>query len=96
MLDQLFSATMQKPNVRVATLNNLTIELKHETQYTMGCRVLRTKVNIKVANALFARLDVFKSSVSHLLRDLLFLITRQNVLSTLQRGHEIELAVFLN
>ena len=41
MLDQLLSAAMEKPDMRIDALHNLAIELEHKTQYAVRRRALR-------------------------------------------------------
>jgi len=49
MLDQLFRATMQQPDMRVAALHHLTVKLQHQAQHAVRCRVLRSEIDSKFA-----------------------------------------------
>jgi hypothetical protein len=44
---------MQEANMRIDTRNDLTIQLKHETQHTMRRRMLRSEIDGKIAKILF-------------------------------------------
>ena len=44
VLDELLGTSMQEADMRIGSAHDLTIELKDETQYTVGSWMLRTKV----------------------------------------------------
>ena len=58
---QLFGATVQQADMRVAALQDLAVQLQHKTQHTMRGRVLRAEVDVEVADLLLARLGVVES-----------------------------------
>ncbi len=58
---QLLGAAMQKPDMRVATLDHLAVKLQHEAKNTVRRRVLRAEVDVEVADALFARQGVVEA-----------------------------------
>ena len=64
-LHELFRATVQKPDMRITALHNLTVQLQNKPQNAVRGRVLRTKVQVKVANFLLARLGVVKARAVH-------------------------------
>jgi hypothetical protein len=45
MFSQLFSRTVQKPDVRVCALYHFTIQLQNQTQHTVRGRMLRPKIH---------------------------------------------------
>ena len=45
MLDQLLGAAVQEPDVRVDAIDDLAVELEHETQHAVGRRVLGSEVD---------------------------------------------------
>ncbi|EKD61965.1 MAG: hypothetical protein ACD_54C00003G0001 [uncultured bacterium] len=51
---QLFGATVQQADMRVAAFDNLAVQLQHQTQNAMRCRVLRAEVDVEIADALLA------------------------------------------
>ena len=60
---QLFGAAMQEPDMGVATLNDLAVKLEHKAENAMCRRVLRAEVDVEIANALFARLEIDRTVV---------------------------------
>lgn len=44
MLSQLLSRAVQQADVRISTLNNLTVQLQNQTQHTVRRRVLGSKI----------------------------------------------------
>ena len=58
---QLFGTAVQQSNVRVAAFDNFTIQFQNQTQHAVCRRVLWTKVDVKVADLLFACLGVFET-----------------------------------
>ena len=52
---QLFGATVQQADVRVAAFNDLAVQLQHQTQHAVRRRVLRAEVDVEVTDLLFAR-----------------------------------------
>src|SRR5262249_27271288 len=48
VLDQLFGAAMEQPDMRIDALDHLAVQLEHEAQHAMRCRVLRTEVDGEV------------------------------------------------
>ena len=51
--DQLLGAAMQQADMRVDTLDDFAVELKHEPQNAMRGRVLRAEVDVEVADGGF-------------------------------------------
>ena len=43
-LCELFSGTVQQTDVRIGALDDFAVELKHQAEYAVRCRVLRAKV----------------------------------------------------
>jgi hypothetical protein len=64
LLDQLFGAAMQKPDMRIDALDNLAIQLEDEPQHAVRRRVLRPKVDRKIAEILFVHGQAFGSAFS--------------------------------
>ena len=54
MLDQLLRAAMEEADMRVDALDDLAVELKHQTQHAMRGRVLRAEVDVEVADVGFS------------------------------------------
>jgi hypothetical protein len=52
LLDQLFGATMQKPDMRIDARDHLAVKLQHQPQHAVRGRVLGTKVDRKIAQIL--------------------------------------------
>jgi hypothetical protein len=50
VLNQLLSATMQQPNVRICTLHDFSVQLQEQPQHSMGCWMLRSKIDGVVFN----------------------------------------------
>jgi hypothetical protein len=53
MLDQLLGAPMQEPDMRIDTLDDFTVKLKHQPEHTVGRRMLRTKIDGEIAQLRF-------------------------------------------
>ena len=51
---QLFGATVQQADMRIAALDNLAVQLKHQTQNPVCRRVLRAEVDVEIADLLFS------------------------------------------
>ena len=49
-LGQLFGRAMQQTDMRVGTNDDFAVQLKHQTQHTVCCRMLRTEVKGVVLN----------------------------------------------
>ena len=49
VLDQLFGAAVEQPDMRVDALHDLTVELKHQAQYAVRGRMLRPEINSEIA-----------------------------------------------
>ena len=49
VLDQLFGAPVQQPDMRIDPLHNLAVELEHQTQHAVRRRVLRPEVDREIA-----------------------------------------------
>ena len=47
---QLFGAAMQQTDMRIDALDDFTVEFEHQTQHTVRGRVLRTEVDIEIAD----------------------------------------------
>ena len=58
---QLFGATVQQTDMRVAAFNNLTVQFQNQTQHAVSRRVLRAEVDVEVTDLLFARLSVLEA-----------------------------------
>ena len=65
-LHQLFSTAMQQPDMRVTPLHNLAVQFQHQPQNPMRGGVLRAKVDVEIANALFACQHVDGGSVHYI------------------------------
>src|SRR5690606_31514894 len=50
VLHQLLGAAMQQPDMRISTINNLTIELQNEAKNAVRCWMLRAKVDVEITN----------------------------------------------
>ena len=53
-LDQLLGAAMQEPDMRVDAVDNLAVELEHQAQHAVGCRMLRPEIDVEVADGSFS------------------------------------------
>jgi hypothetical protein len=62
LLDQLLGAAMQEPDMRVDTLDDLAVEFQHQTQNTVRRRVLRTEVDVEVADVVFGHCCALRMS----------------------------------
>jgi hypothetical protein len=62
-LHQLLGAAVEKPDMRIAALHDLAVELQHQPQNPMRRRVLRPEVEVEVADLLFARQRVVETAV---------------------------------
>src|SRR6185312_13749597 len=49
VLDQLLGAAMKQTDMRVDTLDDLAVELQHQTQHAVGCGMLRPKIDAERA-----------------------------------------------
>ncbi len=49
VLDQLFGAAMQKPDMRIDALDHFAVELEHQAQHAMRGRMLRPEIDGEVA-----------------------------------------------
>ncbi len=49
LLDQLFGAAMQQADMRIDALDDLAVELQHETQHAVRRRMLRTEIDGEIA-----------------------------------------------
>src|SRR6056297_856114 len=65
---QLFSAAMQQTDMRIAPLDQCTVQFQNQPQNAMRCRVLRAEVKVEVANLLLTRKGVFEFGAVHYLR----------------------------
>src|SRR6516164_7785197 len=61
MFDQFFGSAMEQTDVRIDTLDNLSIKFQHKSKYAVGRRMLGAEVDGKIANASFwhAELSAF-------------------------------------
>src|SRR5690606_1582464 len=48
VLHQLFGAAMQKPDMRIDAVHDLTVQLEHKAQHAMRSRMLRTEVDVEI------------------------------------------------
>ena len=62
---QLFRTAVKQPDVRIATLDDFTVKFQHKAQHTVGRGMLRSEVNVEVADALLAGQGVVKLAVHH-------------------------------
>jgi len=53
LFDQLLGTAMKQTDVRIDTLDHLTVELQHETQHAVRSRMLRPEVDGEVAQCGF-------------------------------------------
>jgi hypothetical protein len=53
VLDQLFGPAVQKADMRVNTLDELTVELQYQTQYAMRRRMLGPEIEGEIAQMSF-------------------------------------------
>ena len=53
VLDQLFGAAMQQPDMRIDALDDLAVELQHQAQHAVRRRMLRPEVDVEVADVGF-------------------------------------------
>ncbi len=49
VLDQLFGAAMQKPDMRIDALDHFAVELEHEPQHAVRRRMLRPEIDGEIA-----------------------------------------------
>jgi hypothetical protein len=66
VLDQLLRATVQQPDVRVAPLDRLALQLQHQAQHAVRRRVLRPKVQRKVPDLRADEMLVDLEGCSHI------------------------------
>ena len=64
---QLFGATVQQTDMRIAAFHNLAVQLQHKTKNSMRRRMLRPEVQVEVPDFLLARQGIVKASVHHAL-----------------------------
>ena len=57
-LHQLLGAAVQQPDMRVAALDDLAVELEHQPQNAMRRRMLRPEVDVEVPDPLLAGQNV--------------------------------------
>src|SRR4029077_3307622 len=48
-LDQLFGSAMEQADMRIHALHHLTVELEHQPQDAMRCRMLRSEIDREIA-----------------------------------------------
>ena len=60
-LHQLLGAAMQQADMRITALHQLAVQLQHQTQNAMCCRVLRAKVDVEIADLLLAGQGVIET-----------------------------------
>jgi hypothetical protein len=53
MLDQFFGPAMQETDMRIDTLDNLAVKLKHKTEHAVGRGMLGPKVDREIAGRRF-------------------------------------------
>jgi hypothetical protein len=65
MFDQFFGSAMEQTDVRIDTLDNLSIKFQHKSKYAVGRRMLGAEIDGKIANASFwhAELSAFAPAV---------------------------------
>src|SRR6516164_1883297 len=65
MFDQLFGSAMEQTDVRIDTLDNLSIKFQHKSKYAVGRRMLGAETDGKIANASFwhAELSAFAPAI---------------------------------
>ena len=49
VLDQLFGAAMQQPDMRIDALDHFAVEFKHEPQHAVRGRMLRPEIDREIA-----------------------------------------------
>jgi hypothetical protein len=66
LLDQLFSATVKQPDMRIDALDDFAVELQHEAQHAMRGRMLRSEIDREIAKVLrlFVHGQAFGSAFS--------------------------------
>ena len=52
-LDQLLSAAVQEPDMRVDALDDLAVKFQHQPEHAVRRRVLRTEIDVEVADVVF-------------------------------------------
>ena len=50
VLDQLFGAAVQQADVRIDAGHHLPVELEHQAQHAVGGRMLRTEIDVELAD----------------------------------------------
>ena len=50
VLDQLFGAAMQQPDMRIDAIDNLAVQLEHEPQHAVRSRMLRAEIDGEIAD----------------------------------------------
>jgi hypothetical protein len=58
MFDQFFGSAMEQTDVRIDTLDNLSIKFQHKSKYAVGRRMLGAEIDGKIANASFWHADL--------------------------------------
>ena len=61
-LHQLFGAAVEKADMRVGALDDLAVELEHQTQHTVGGGVLGAEIDVEIADLLLAGLGVVEAA----------------------------------
>ena len=56
VLDQLFGAPVQQPDMRIDPRDDLTVQLEHKTQNAVRRRVLRPEIDVEIADLRFSHL----------------------------------------
>ena len=54
LLDQLLGAAMQQADMRIDAVDNLAVELQHEAQHAVRRRMLRSEIDVEVADGSFS------------------------------------------
>jgi hypothetical protein len=54
VLDQLLGAAMQQADMRIDALDDLAVQFEHEAQHAVRRRMLRTEIDVEVADVDFA------------------------------------------
>jgi hypothetical protein len=53
VLDQLLSAPVQEPDMRIDTLHDLAVEFEHEAQHAVRSRMLRAEIDREITKPSF-------------------------------------------
>jgi hypothetical protein len=54
LLDQLLGAAMKQADMRIDAFDHLAVQLEHETQHTVRCRMLRAEIDREIAELGFS------------------------------------------